>query len=83
VASGPVHDEALRLAARAERAREEQSIRARVRALVDRAMKQSLDGNFEEALRLAEDAVLLAPDDARALRLRDDLADRLRQRDKR
>jgi tetratricopeptide (TPR) repeat protein len=83
VASGPVHDEAVRLAARAERAREERTIRSRVRGLVDRAMKQSLDGNFDDALRLAEEAVLLAPDDARALRLRDDLADRLRQRDKR
>lgn len=79
----PPAPEVARLAAQAERAVTERAVRVRVRALVDHAMKLSLQGNLQEALAAAEEAVVLAPADARALRLRDELGDRLRQREKR
>jgi len=79
----PPPPELARLAAQAERAATERDVRARVRALVDHAMKLSLQGNLPEALAAAEEAVVLAPADARALRLRDELGDRLRQHEKR
>jgi tetratricopeptide (TPR) repeat protein len=50
--------------------------RGRVRPLVERARRASLEGRRDEALRFAEEAVRLAPDDARALRLRDELVAR-------
>jgi tetratricopeptide (TPR) repeat protein len=79
----PPPPEVARLAAQAERAVTERDVQVRVRALVDHAMKLSLQGNLPEALAAAEEAVVLAPADARALRLRDELGDRLRQREKR
>jgi tetratricopeptide (TPR) repeat protein len=79
----PPPPELARLAAQAERAATERDVRVRVLALVDHAMKLSLQGNLPEALAAAEEAVVLAPADARALRLRDELGDRLRQREKR
>jgi hypothetical protein len=48
-----------------------------VRALIDRGRQASLEGKLKDALSAAEEAVALAPDDARALRLRDELQDRL------
>jgi len=72
----PEHPELSRLEAEARRAVEALDARARVRPLVDRARKLALQGNLEQALALAEEAVAAAPDDARALRLRDELAER-------
>jgi hypothetical protein len=50
----------------------------RVRELLDRARQQAVRGKPLEALALAEEAVSLAPDDARALRVRDELRERAR-----
>lgn len=76
-AFAPDHPRVAKLAAQAERAGHERDVRTRVRALIDRGRQASLEGKLKDALSAAEEAVALAPDDARALRLRDELQDRL------
>ena len=73
----PDHPQLPKLEAQAQKLLEVRDARLRVRALLDRARKLQVRGEFEEALGHAEEAVSLAPDDGAASRLRDDLADQL------
>jgi hypothetical protein len=75
----PSHPELPRLESQAQRAMEARKTRERVRGLLENARKLTAHGELAKALQLAEEAVRLVPDDAAALRLRDDLRERIRQ----
>jgi tetratricopeptide (TPR) repeat protein len=78
-AVAPDHPQIAKIEAQAQKVLEAREARLRVRSLVDRARKLQVRSEFKEALALAEEAVKLAPDDAAALRLRDDLAEQARK----
>lgn len=75
-AAAPDQPELGRLAARARRALEAREGAARVRALLERAVRLAAQERLDEALAAAEEAAAAAPDDARVLRLRDELMHR-------
>jgi hypothetical protein len=76
-AVAPQNPQLSKLEAQAQKVLQARDVRGRVRDLLDRARKLQVKGEVAEALALAEDAVKLTPDDGRALRLRDDLAEEL------
>ncbi|MBI4012303.1 MAG: protein kinase, partial [Candidatus Rokubacteria bacterium] len=78
-ASAPTHPELAKLEGQARRAAEARKVRDQVRGLTDNARRLTAQGDLAGALGLAEEAVRLVPDDAAALRLRDDLQERLQQ----
>jgi len=78
-AVAPEHPQLAKLEAQARKVLEARDVRLRVRALVDQARKLHIRGEIEQALALAEEAVRLTPDDAWALRLRDDLVEQLQK----
>jgi hypothetical protein len=78
-AIAPQNPQVDKLEAQAQKVLEARDIRGRVRDLLDRARKLQVKGEIAEALALAEEAVRLTPDDGRALRLRDDLAEQLQE----
>jgi len=78
-AVAPEHPQLAKLEAQARKVLEARDVRLRVRALVDQARKLHIRGELEQALALAEEAVRLTPDDAWALRLRDDLVEQLQK----
>ncbi len=82
-AVSPEHPQIAKLESQAQKVLEARDVRLRVRDLIDRARKLQVKGEFEEGLALAEEAVRLTPDDGRALRLRDDLAEQLQEARKR
>jgi tetratricopeptide (TPR) repeat protein len=78
-AVNPQHPEVPKLEAQAKKVAAAREVRVRVRGLADQARKLQVKGEFKEALRLAEEAVTLAPDDAGVLRLRDDLEEQVQK----
>ncbi|MGH7320231.1 MAG: protein kinase domain-containing protein [Candidatus Rokuibacteriota bacterium] len=78
-ALAPEHPEIRALESQAQRAVAKRETRARVRRLLEQARRLAVSGDVEDALALASEAVTLAPDDTRAVRLRDDLEERVRQ----
>jgi tetratricopeptide (TPR) repeat protein len=78
-ALAPKHPQLAKLEAQAQKVLGARDVRVRVRGLVDQARKLHIRGDLEKALELAEEAVQLTPDDAWALRLRDDLMEQLQK----
>jgi hypothetical protein len=78
-AVAPQNPQLDKLEAQAQKVLEARDVRGRVRDLLDRARKLQAKGEVAEGLALAEEAVKLTPDDGRALRLRDDLAEQLQE----
>jgi tetratricopeptide (TPR) repeat protein len=68
-----------KLQSQAQRVIEARDAGSKVRALLDRAQKLAVAGDIKQALAAAEEAVTAAPNDARALRLRDSLAEQLQK----
>jgi hypothetical protein len=77
--SDPTHPEIPELEAQIERLAEERKRREQVQSLLAQARRLQAHGDVARALRHAEEAVQLAPADAAATRLRDDLQEAAHQ----
>jgi hypothetical protein len=76
----PDHPSLAKLEGQAQRVIEARDTGSKVRALLDRAQKLAVAGDVKQALAAADEAVAAAPNDARALRLRDSLAEQVQKK---
>jgi tetratricopeptide (TPR) repeat protein len=79
-AVAPDHPSLAKLEGQAQRVIEARDTGSKVRALLDRAQKLAVAGDVKQALAAADEAVAAAPNDARALRLRDSLAEQVQKK---
>ena len=79
-AVAPDNPNLAKLESQAQRVIEARDAGSKVRALLDRAQKLAVAGDVKQALAAAEEAVAAAPNDGRAVRLRDSLAEQAQKK---